>query len=225
MHNNIRYNYVLGKMSMYAYSEALQSDASGSSENIVIGGSAENVLTDSTPPEIKVFLGDTTFIPGNLIKPNTVLLARIFDESGITISNSGLGQDIQAVLDNDSVFFLNEFYVADIDTYKSGWVVIPLNNLETGPHNITVKAWDTYNNPAEASVDFIVSEKDQLILKNLRNYPNPFTDFTQFTFEHNRPGEDLEIILHIYNSSGAVVKETKYTLYNSFAFASGIDWD
>ena len=225
MPKNIRYNYGLGKISMYAYSEALQSDASGSSENIVIGGSAENVLTDTTPPEIKVFLGDTTFIPGNLIKPNTVLLARIFDESGITISNSGLGQDIQAVLDNDSVFFLNEFYVADIDTYKSGWVVIPLNNLETGPHNITVKAWDTYNNPAEASVDFIVSEKDQLILKNLRNYPNPFTDFTQFTFEHNRPGEDLEIILHIYNSSGAVVKETKYTLYNSFAFASGIDWD
>jgi hypothetical protein len=170
-------------------------------------------------------MGDTTYTAGTVVKPNTLLVARLFDESGITISNSLLDQNIQAIIDGDSVVNLNDFYEADIDTYKSGWLNYPINNLTPGPHTIAVKAWDIYNNPAEVQIDFIVSETDQLVLTKLRNYPNPFIDNTNFTFDHNRAGEDLDIHLQIYNSNGAIVKESIYELYQSYTTASGIEWD
>jgi len=168
-------------------------DGRGASQEIVIGGSEEPPENDTTPPDITVYMGDSTFVTGGTIKPNTILVARIFDQSGINISKSGLGQNIQAVLDNSTTFYLNEYYEADLDSYQTGWVNFPINDLEKGPHTITVKVWDTFNNPGEATINFIVSEKGVLVINNLRNYPNPFADITNFTFEHNRPGEDLEV--------------------------------
>ncbi len=225
MPKNISYQYGFGKLSFYAYSSVLNSDASGASGEVIIGGSDVTVLTDIDPPDIQLFMGDTTYQSGMIVKPNTLLVAKLFDESGITISQSILDQNIQAIIDGGSVVNLNEYYEADLDTYQSGWVNYPMNNLEPGPHTITIKAWDVFNNPAEAHIEFIVSEKDQLTMENLRNYPNPFVDFTNFTFEHNRAGEDLDIHLQIFNSNGSIVKETKYDLYQSFTTASGIEWD
>jgi hypothetical protein len=225
MPKNISYQYGAGKFSFYAYSSELNTDASGASDNIIIGGSASSIVSDNDPPEIRLFMGDTTYTAGTVVKPNTLLVARLFDESGITISNSLLDQNIQAIIDGDSVVNLNDFYEADIDTYKSGWLNYPINNLTPGPHTIAVKAWDIYNNPAEVQIDFIVSETDQLVLTKLRNYPNPFIDNTNFTFDHNRAGEDLDIHLQIYNSNGAIVKESIYELHQSYTTASGIEWD
>jgi len=222
---NISYQYGKGKISMYAYSSELNTDASGANDNIIIGGSESNIVSDIVPPEISLFIGDTTFSEGMVVKPNTLLVAKFFDDSGITISNSNLNQNIQAILDDTTIFDLNEYYSTDIGTYTSGWIYFPLNNLSTGPHTITVKAWDTQNNPAEAVISFVVSEKDQLVIENLINYPNPMFQTTTFRFEHNRAGEDLEIHLQIYNGSGAIVKESRYEMYQSFTIADGIEWD
>ncbi len=65
-------------------------------------------------------------------------------------------------------------------------------------------------------------------MENLKNYPNPFSvksAYTTFRFDHNRSGENLDIHLQIYNGNGAVVKETRYEMYQSFATADGIEWD
>lgn len=220
---NILYNYGSGKISMYASTES--TDASGSNNQIVIGGSTTSIISDITPPEIYLFMEDTSFHQGMIVKPNTLLVARFFDESGITISNSDLKQNLQAILDDSVEFDLNSYYETEIDSYKKGWVHFPISGLETGPHQIVVKAWDTNNNPGEATISFIVSEKDQLVIENLRNYPNPMVSNTTFTFEHNRAGEDLEIHLQIYDGNGAVVKETRYEMYQSFSVADGIEWD
>ena len=62
-------------------------------------------------------------------------------------------------------------------------------------------------------------------MKNLRNYPNPMIERTNFTFEHNRAGEELEVYLQIFNGNGEVVKETDYSIYNSLSFASEMEWN
>ena len=107
---------------------------------------------------------------------------------------------------------MNDDYRADEDTYKSGKVEHFLFDLEPGEHHLKFKAWDVYNNSSEEYLDFIVVEAKELSIDKLLNYPNPFTTHTDFWFEHNQAGQDLDIIIQIFTVSGKLVK----TIEDSF---------
>ena len=44
------------------------------------------------------------------------------------------------------------------------------------------------------------------MIRNLINYPNPFTNETKIILEHNRPDNELDIIIKIYNIDGRIIK-------------------
>lgn len=204
---NISYETGTGKLSLYASMPSRQQDASGASADFKVGGSETDPPADVTPPTMQLYMGDTTFVNGGIVSPSTVLIARIHDASGINISNYGIGNTMVAVLDNDDqVFVLNEYYSANIDDFTNGWVHFPIKDLAPGKHRITVKVWDTYNNPAQAVIDFIVTDGEQLIIESFGNYPNPCLYETTFFFTHNRSGDDLETHLEIYHPTGQVIK-------------------
>ncbi|MCU0437536.1 MAG: type IX secretion system sortase PorU [Raineya sp.] len=211
---DIAYAYGEGKISFYASDTTQNKDAGSGKDDIIVGGSATNPLADNTPPKIRLFMNDTTFVNGGLVGQNPILLAKLYDESGINISSAGVGHDITAYL-NDSIAsprVLNNFYTADLDTYKSGDVRYQFKSLPNGNYTLTLKAWDTYNNSAEEKIDFIVASTPQMALRNVFNYPNPFSDKTTFSFEHNRFEEDLEIEIQIINSQGRKIWEAKKVL-------------
>ena len=205
---NISYETGPGKMSLYASMPSEGKDASGAYADFRIGGSETNAPTDNTPPTLQLYMGDTTFVNGGLVTPNTTLLARVEDASGVNISNYGIGNTMVAVLDNDEqVFVLNEYYSANTDDYTKGWINFPVKGLAPGRHRITVKVWDTYNNPAQAVIDFIVTDGEQLVIESFGNYPNPCAGETTFFFTHNRSGDDLETHLEIYRTTGEIVQQ------------------
>jgi hypothetical protein len=74
--------------------------------------------------------------------------------------------------------------------------------LAEGPHKIMVKVWDLLGNSTTKIIHFEVPKSDNLTVKNLYNYPNPFQHFTQFSFEHNKVGQSLEINLSLYDNMG-----------------------
>jgi hypothetical protein len=205
---NIAYNIGEGKLSLYAFDLERERDAGGASSAFKIGGSEKNPPDDDTPPTINAWVGDTTFINGGVANPNTSLVVKLQDASGINISNYGIGNSLVAILDNndEQVFTLSDYFQTETDDYTTGWVNYPLKDLVPGRHTITVKAWDTYNNPAEASVDFIVTDGQVLIIESLGNSPNPFENETMIFFTHNRSGDDLEALLHIYSLTGQEIK-------------------
>ena len=201
---NINYAFGNGKISLYAADMSKKIDAGTGKNDIIVGGTNPNAVADNTPPRIKLFMNDTTFLSGGLVNQSPILLAHLFDENGISISSAGIGQDITAYL-NDStnnVRILNNFYTADLDTYQSGKVIFPFRNLPNGNYTLTFKAWDTFNNSAEEKIDFVVASSAQLALRNVFNYPNPFSQKTTFSFEHNRFGEELVFELEIFNMQG-----------------------
>jgi flagellar hook assembly protein FlgD len=100
-----------------------------------------------------------------------------------------------------------------------------LNNLPVGEHSITLKVWDVLNNSSTASIDFTVTKSTRFILKNLMNYPNPFSDHTGFVFEHNQTDGDLEVIIRIFDLSGQLVKTIKETFYADGYKIGPIEWD
>jgi hypothetical protein len=213
---NMAYEIGTGKLSLYAVDHILKQDASGASSDFKIGGSESNPPADVVPPTIKLFMGDTTFLNGGITAPSTRLIVKLEDESGINISNYGIGNNLVAILDNDAeVFVLSEYYMADVNTFKKGWVDYPIQKLAPGKHTLTVKAWDTHNNPAQASIDFMVSDGEALVVEDFGNYPNPFQDKTMFFFKHNRSGDDLEGQLFIYNMTGQQLKAYAFSVPGS----------
>ncbi len=211
---NIAYQIGKGKLSLYASHKNIPVDATGSNMNFIVGKSAANPTTDNVSPEIKLYMGDTTFQAGGTITPDSYLVADLNDVSGINISDYGIGNHIVGILDQEEPFILNDYYNASENDYKKGRVVYHMRDLKRGKHSITVKAWDTHNNPAQATIDFIVGG-DEIKIDGFGNYPNPFSESTSLFFTHNRPGDDLEGQVLIYDLTGARLKSFDFSVTSS----------
>ena len=73
-------------------------------------------------------------------------------------------------------------------------------------HSLKIKAWDTYNNSSQVTIDFNVMAGGGLQVINIYNYPNPFRDGTAFTFQHNYPGL-ISAKIKVYTVAGRMIKE------------------
>ncbi|GAL87621.1 hypothetical protein MYP_4851 [Sporocytophaga myxococcoides] len=223
---DISYQYSNGKASFYASNFPALQDAKGASFDLVIGGTNKNAAEDNTPPVIKSFLNDESFIFGGTTGSNPKLIIKLFDENGINLASAGIGHEISMTIDNSNeIIYLNEFYSSNLDDYKNGTVNYPLKDLKPGNHSIKIRAWDTYNNSAEAYLEFVVVNNESITLDHILNYPNPFSTNTEFHFDHNRAGEDIDVMIQIYTVSGKLVKTISNRLLTSPSHVSGIHWD
>lgn len=212
---NIAYQIGRGKLSLYAFDDNHYMDAVGASLDFVVGKSETNITEDSTPPAVSLFMGDSTFFNGGITSPNTTLVARLTDDSGINVSDYGIGNNIIAILDGKETFVVSNYYEADADDFTKGWIYYPLRDLAPGRHSISLKAWDTYNNPAEATVDFVVSNSPLLIIESFGNFPNPFRENTTLFFTHNRPGDDLEAVVTVHDLQGNLLSLHRQVVQSS----------
>lgn len=215
-----------GRMSFYAVRDGILEDQVGSDETILVGGINLNAPIDNDGPIIQLYMNDETFVDGGITDSSPFLLAKLEDESGINTAG-GIGHDILAILDEDDAnpFVLNDYYKAALDDFTKGEVYFPLRNLEPGLHTLRLRAWDTHNNSSEAEIQFVVSEDNELVITRVLNYPNPFVNYTEFWFNHNRPFEPLEVQVQVFTVSGKLVW-TQNQLVNTDGFLSrDITWD
>jgi hypothetical protein len=212
---NMAYEIASGKLSLYAADSAKTQDAAGATSDFKVGGSEKNPATDNTAPAIALYMNDTTFMNGGIVSPDATLLARLQDASGINVSEYGIGSTMVAILDDDEVYVVSDYYIADENDFTKGWLNFPLRNLAAGKHTITLKVWDTYNNPAEARIDFTVTDGENLVIEKFANYPNPFQTETTLYFTHNRAGDDLEAELAVYTLTGQLLATYSYTIEES----------
>ncbi|MBC7923133.1 MAG: type IX secretion system sortase PorU [Ferruginibacter sp.] len=207
---DIHYRFGPGKLSLYARNHGATADATGALTGVVVGGSAPAVPPDRQPPRIRLFLNDTAFVNGGTVPANATLVAHLDDESGINLAEGGIGHAISAVVNNGESIILNPYYRADPDTYQRGTVVYPLEGLMPGKNALTLKAWDVYNNPAEASLEFTVTPNAGLFLQFVRCYPNPFNvasaSSVAFEWQTNRAGEALAVTIDVFDATGRRVK-------------------
>lgn len=220
---NISYSYAKGKMSMYAWDVINNRDASGSSSEFVIGGTAATFAEDTTPPDVSLYLNDANFKNGGVVGSSSLLIAEIADESGITTARSGVVDGITLQL-NGTTTNLNDFYSATEDGFKKGMVIFPIQDLPPGRHTALLKIWDTHNNATITTIDFVVTDEPTLFVFNNAVYPNPVTDRSTFYFEHDREDEDLSVSIVVYSPRGEVVSQSDYLFTNS-SRAIEIPWE
>jgi len=222
---DINYAYGTGKISYYANDN--ERDMNGFFQDIIVGGFASINTSDTEGPVIRLFMNDTLFRNGGITDENPRLLAVIEDKGGINTTGAGIGHDLTAWLDNDTKasIILNNYFENDFNSYMKGKVAYDLSGIPKGSHSLTIKAWDNYNNSSQESILFLVEENGRFILKNLINYPNPIVNETKISAEHNRPDDQLEIILTIFDMSGRMIRIIKDHTYATGYQLSPIPWD
>lgn len=226
---DINYRYGTGKISYYASDPDQMLDAAGSYEQITIGGTNPNAFRDDQGPLVEVFMNTPDFVFGGVTNDAPTLLVKLSDDNGINVVGNSIGHDLEAVLDEDTQnsLLLNDFYESELDDFTRGEVRYPLARLEPGLHSIRVKAWDVANNSAEGYTEFVVANSEEVALEYVLNYPNPFTDFTCFQFDHNLINQEIDVLIHIYTVSGRLVKTLEKRLFSDGAIRQDncISWD
>ena len=222
---DIDYSFGSGKISYYANKD--EEDYGGSFNAFTVGGFSNLTAIDTTGPKILLYLNDTLFRDGGICDDNPTLLAIIEDDGGINTTGSGIGHDLTAYIDSDvnKSFVLNNYFENDLDNYKKGSILYPMNDISNGMHSVTLKAWDNYNNSSVANLHFLVKTEAGFIINNLINYPNPFIDRTSITAEINRADEDLSVRIYIYNMAGKLIKIITTSLPSTGYRLTPIIWD
>jgi len=222
---DIDYSFGQGRISYYASSA--DKDMTGYYTEIVVGGFASVTGTDKKGPEIKLFMNDTLFRNGGITDANPRILALIKDEGGINTTGAGIGHDLIAYIDNDpkSSVILNNYFINDQNSYISGKVAYDLSDIPQGDHTLTLKAWDNFNNSSQQTIKFIVEPEGEFILKDLISYPNPVVSETRISAGHNRPDEEIEIILTILDMSGRVIRVIKEETFTTGYQLPPLTWD
>ncbi|WP_026450302.1 type IX secretion system sortase PorU [Aequorivita capsosiphonis] len=216
-----------GRVSLYAKRNDALEDQTGVNLDLKVGGLNEDAPEDNEGPLIQLFMNDESFVSGGITDASPILLAKLEDSNGINTA-SGIGHDIVAVLDGDesNPFLLNEFYQAEVDDYTKGKTHFKFRDLEDGLHTLKLKAWDVYNNSSTAEIQFIVAGSGKLEISKVLNYPNPFVNYTEFWFNHNRPDETLDVQVQVFTITGKVVWTKNASLPPSGSYLSReITWD
>lgn len=221
---DISYNLGVGKISYY-FDNGLE-DGCGYDNQFVVAGTSDTYAADDQGPEIRLYLNNLNFKSGDRTGPDPVLIALISDESGINTTGQ-LGHDIVAFLNDNTAnpIVLNQFYEATLNSFQQGRVVFPFHNLEPGSYRLSLRAWDVYNNPGMASLDFSVIASPQILITDLINYPNPFSDRTSFGFNHNKPASELLIQIDIFDLQGKFIRQLESKVYASGYDIPPIEWD
>ncbi len=214
---DISYKYGTGRISYYATDGT--TDAQGYYEDFVVGGFSNNQVNDQAGPQIRLFIGDTTFVDGGFTDENPRLVALLSDENGINTTGSGIGHDLIATLSGETETYaiINEFYNGKLNAKAEGTVIYPFANLNPGRHTLTLKAWDILNNSSTASIGFEVIPSSGMRLENARNYPNPFSESTRIVVNHNQSSEPLDIEVQIFSTTGQLIR----TLVQNNQFSDG----
>ena len=190
------------KIQMTAYNEL--DDAMGVYDSLIAMDAGGVLMNDNKGPDVKIFLNDSNFVAGGWAAARSNLILYLTDSAGIQTSGNALGHDMVLVIDEDvkNTIVLNNYFLSDLDTYQKGNLIYALPLLAEGAHSIMIKVWDLLGNSTTKTLNFVVPATEILSFKNLYNYPNPFQNFTQFSFEHNKVGVSLEINLSLYDSMG-----------------------
>ena len=221
---DITYGGDLGRVNAYFVNEEVS--GAGYLDSLRVGGTSE--IVDEDGPEIRIGFQGQDFYDQGFANEKPVLKIDISDSlSGINIVGE-IGHNITMILNDneDDKIVLTDFFQYDENSYTSGSILYDLTDhfngdLEQGTYHVSIKAWDNSNNSSTAETEFNVVSSTTLRLRNVLNYPNPFTSRTTFTF---LASQSCICTVKIYTVAGRLIHEIEDIPLQANELAQ-VEWD
>ncbi len=193
------------------------------SEKLKVSGKVDNE-SDLSGPDIKLLLNGLD--PKGNTFPSKSLFAEIDleDISGIDISGLTPNQEIFVEINGGNPIALNKDFKALENTYQRGKVEILLTGLIEGENQIIIQAWDNLGNQSKSTFRVLVKGSEKLRILNYKTYPNPTSEVSNFIIEHNRPGENFQITISVYQSTGQTIFTNSFRLIHASSRIDDLSW-
>ncbi|MCD4796107.1 MAG: hypothetical protein K8R49_02915, partial [Candidatus Cloacimonetes bacterium] len=174
----------------------------------------------TNPPQVQLYMDSRTFIEGDYVSTDPVLIADIEDENGINILGSA-GHKILLLLD-DSIepIDVTTGFIYDLGSCTKGELTWQLTDLSEGTHALQLIVFDNFNTPTVAHTNFISKRSGKVAIEQMLPYPNPIEKDGHFTFVIT---EDSDITIMIYTITGKKIRTLKKP--NCSAGWNKIYWD
>ncbi len=223
-------NYATAMVNFYASSDD-GLEANGNNEQFFIYGFDETVEIDEEGPQIQKFvLNGDSFNDGDKVNESPMVIAQVFDKSGINISSNGIGHQMSLTLDGN-VFYsdLATYFTPEIssgDTEGSGGTInYPLEGLSEGEHTLRLKVWDSFANSSSSELSFKVVNGLTPKMFDVYSTANPATTEANFYISHDRPEATVTVRLSVYNLMGNEVWTTTQTGKSDMFRSFPITWN
>jgi len=190
-----------GLMTFYAINEDSTENTYGYFDDFMLSHQTNAESEDNAGPEVKISQNS-----------NEIINFEIFDENGINISDFEANHKMQIILDDSLIVDANILYAPSQSAYQ-GFVNFYVGNLSSGKHKLKFIVYDSYNNKTEKSFEFNI-EKPEFAIVNYLNYPNPFSNYTNLIFKHNRLGNDILAHLVVYDIFGRTIVDYQKSCKN-----------
>ena len=204
---DINYSGEDGRFIFYAINDEKTIEANGHHEDIPLGGTVESTDFDTEGPKAFMYLNSEDFENGGTVNATPYFVARLADASGISSSGNGVGHDLTLCIDGKAAwtYNINQNYVHDFGDFTQGTVSFTIPQLPSGPHTLTLRAWDVLNNTSVTSLDFVVNEELPTNILNLVATKNPALTYTDFVVTYDLPGSDCDFIIEVFDRNGSCV--------------------
>ena len=226
MPSEIENNYSPALISMYAYDETGR-EANGSSEQLYAYGYDENVPDDFEGPKIiEFYLNHSNFENGDHVSPTPVLTARFYDESGISVSEAGIGHNITLDLDGKTYFDdVAQYYIPDENEPGAGSVTYALGEVAQGDHTLRFTVWDNANNSTTATLNFSISALWKPTIETLTTDVNPATSNVNFIVATDGSTSSMECSVEVYDIWGRKVWRGEAPSMSGSNSRTTLGWD
>lgn len=225
---NISYSGKAGKMILYASDSEQKIEAKGNFTNYKVQGTSDDPLDDHEGPEIvKLYLNDSTFVSGDKVNTTPFFYARLWDQTGVDITEGGVGHDVMLMIDNKpfTSYNLNSYYDNIFGRKGEGEVRFGIPQLSAGIHEAVFKVWDVMGNPTTYTFRFEVDESLKPFITNIVATPTPAKGNVEFHLTHNRPESQMKVGIMVYDIAGRLHWKHEETGSSELFKDYVIDWD
>lgn len=225
---NISYSGAAGKMILYAADSDQKIEAKGNFTNYTVKGTSDNPVEDHEGPEIlKLYLNDSTFVSGDKVNATPFFYAHLWDQTGVDITEGGVGHDIMLMIDNKpfTSYNLNSYYDNVFGRKGEGEVRFGIPQLSAGEHEAVFKVWDIKGNPTTHTFRFEVVEGLKPFITNVIATPTPARGNVEFHITHNRPESRMKVGIMVYDMTGRLHWKHEETGSSELFKDYTIDWD
>ena len=225
---NISYSGKAGKMILYASDSEQKIEAKGNFTNYKVQGTSDDPLDDHEGPEIvKLYLNDSTFVSGDKVNTTPFFYARLWDQTGVDITESGVVHGEMLMIDNKpfTSYNLNSYYNNIFGRKGEGEVRFGIPQLSAGMHEAVFKVWDVMGNPTTYTFRFEVDESLKPFITNIVATPTPAKGNVEFHLTHNRPESQMKVGIMVYDIAGRLHWKHEETGSSELFKDYVIDWD
>ncbi|MDE6636736.1 MAG: type IX secretion system sortase PorU, partial [Muribaculaceae bacterium] len=227
MPSEIANNYSPAFITGYGYDNTLKVEASGSTDKLFVYGYNEDAAEDTDGPEILLFGVNSLSANGTqTVNPNPVALAEFCDQSGINISEAGIGHKMRLLLDKDKLYDdVSKYFTPDPEDNTKGSISYPLIDLEPGDHELTLTVWDNANNSTSATLNFKVGLNLRPDVTEISTYYDRNSDRLNLKVSTDRPLCTLTCRLECYDLGGQLKWQTQRKVYSGNDSSFNYSWD